>query len=110
MTKNSHTVLKEELSRTAFRHKSNCAEPLKCRGNFNSMVQVEAKMFGVSSPVTLTQPGRKAAVANLHPVTKPSNLHKTYSLALTIKLNNVCNIYYSRVSGYWQAQQRFDKI
>ena len=110
-TKNSHTVLKEELSRTAFRHKSNCAEPLKCRGNFNSMVQVEAKMFGVSSTLTLTQPGRKAAVVDLHPVTKPSNVHKTSSLALAIKLNNMCvTFFYTRVSGYWQAQQRFDKM
>lgn len=54
------------------------------------MVQVDAKMFGVSSTVTLIQPGRKAAVTDLHPVIKPSNLHKTSSLALEIKLNNIC--------------------
>ena len=54
------------------------------------MVQVDAKMFGVSSTVTLIQPGRKATVTDLHPVIKPSNLHKTSSLALEIKLNNIC--------------------
>ena len=55
------------------------------------MVQVDAKMFGVSSTVTLIQPhGRKAAVTDLHPVIKPSNLHETSSLALEIKLNNIC--------------------
>lgn len=47
-------------------------------------------MFGVSSTVTLTQPGHKAVVVDLHPVAKPSNLHKTSSLALVIKLNNMC--------------------
>ena len=59
------------------------------------MVQVEAKMFGVSSTLTLTQPGRKAAVVDLHPVTKPSNLHKTSSLALAIKLNNMCVTFFT---------------
>ena len=54
------------------------------------MVQVDAKMFGVSSTVTLIQPGRKAAVTDLHPEIKPSNLHKTSLLALEIKLNNIC--------------------
>lgn len=47
-------------------------------------------MFGESSTVTLIQPGRKAAVADLHPVIKPSNLHKTFSFALEIKLNSIC--------------------
>ena len=56
------------------------------------MVQVDAKIFGVSSTLTLTQPGSKAAVLDLHvhPVTSPSNLHKTSSLALEIKFNNMC--------------------
>lgn len=50
------------------------------------MVQVDAKMFGVSSTVTPIQPGRKVAVADLYPVLKPVNLHKTSSFALEIKL------------------------
>lgn len=54
------------------------------------MVQVDAKIFGVSSTLTLTQPRSKAAVLDLHPVTSPSNLHKTSSLALEIKFNNMC--------------------
>ena len=48
---------------TAFKHAPNCSKQLKCKGNFSSMVQVEAKMFGVSSTLTLTQPGSKADVA-----------------------------------------------
>lgn len=37
------------------------------------MVQVDAKMFGVSSTVTLVQPERKATAADLHLVIKPNN-------------------------------------
>lgn len=50
------------------------------------MVQVDAKMFGVSPTVTLIQPGRKATVTDLHPVIKPSNLLKTSLLTLEITL------------------------
>ena len=53
------------------------------------MVQVDAKMFGVSSTVTLVQPERKATAADLHLVIKPNNWLKTSLLALEIKLNNI---------------------
>ena len=74
----------------AFIQTSNCSRLLKDDGSFNSNKQVDAKISGTSFTLTSTQPGIRAAVFDLHPVTKHKNWQSTSFIWRSITAKNQC--------------------
>ena len=68
-------VVNVSLPITALTQASNRSKVqlLKCKGSCNSRTHVDAKISGTSNTLTSTQPGLRAAMVDLQPVTKHKN-------------------------------------
>ena len=88
-------MVKVLLSITALIQSLNCSLLLKCDGSFNSNTHVDAKMSDTSSTLTSTQPGLRAAVVDLHPVTKHRNWHSTSFFALLINSKSISTTFFT---------------